>query len=346
MKKNNTQSFFKKSIAASLIIGACSVGAASAEQRYIVKFKEGWDGNVTPISMMSDVERQTRALKNKQHIQSLGGVVKRNLEFSNAIAAEMSLRQVSQLQASGLIDYVEVDPKRFLIEPMASGDVTPMAETTPYGIGLVQANQVSDSNTANRKVCITDTGYAPNHEDLRSYTASNIGGNDNDGNGNDTGNWYNDGHGHGTHVAGTIAAKGGNGVGVVGVNPSDLLGLHIVKVFNDSGNWAYGSDLVAAVNQCVNAGSNVISMSLGGSGSSTTESNAFQNALNNGVLSIAASGNSGSASGNDAFSYPASYDSVVSVGALNSSKQIANFSQKNSQVELSAPGVSVNSTLP
>ncbi|MCW8876806.1 MAG: S8 family serine peptidase [Kangiellaceae bacterium] len=221
-----------------------------------------------------------------------------------------------------------------------------MAETTPYGIGLVQANQVSDSNTANRKVCITDTGYAPNHEDLRSYTASNIGGNDNDGNGNDTGNWYNDGHGHGTHVAGTIAAKGGNGVGVVGVNPSDLLGLHIVKVFNDSGNWAYGSDLVAAVNQCVNAGSNVISMSLGGSGSSTTESNAFQNALNNGVLSIAASGNSGSASGNDAFSYPASYDSVVSVGALNSSKQIANFSQKNSQVELSAPGVSVNSTLP
>ena len=346
MKTIKKQSFFKKSIVTTLILGACAAGSAAADQRYIIKFKEGWDGNNTPVSMMSMTQRNTRAMSNRQQIRNLGGKFKRALLNSNSIAAEMSAKQLAKLQALGIISSYEVDPIRTLIEPMAASDITPMAESTPYGIGLVQADQLSDSNTSNRKICITDTGYTPNHEDLRSYTASNISGNDNDGNGNDTGNWYNDGHGHGTHVAGTIAGIGGNGVGVVGVNPNDQIGLHIVKVFNDSGNWAYGSDMVAAVEQCVNAGADVISMSLGGSQSSTAESNAFQQAYDNGVLLIAASGNSGSASGNDAFSYPASYDSVMSVGALDSSKQIANFSQKNSQVEISAPGVSVLSTLP
>ncbi|TQV81518.1 S8 family serine peptidase [Aliikangiella coralliicola] len=341
MKINNTQSFFKKSVAASLVISACAAGAVTAEQRYMIKFKDSLDGNPTTLSAQT-----TRAQRNSQRIQQLGGIVKRRLVSDNIIAAEMSESQLAQLEASGVIEYYEIDPIRRLIAPMAADDIVPLAEQTPYGITMVQAGQVSDANTANRKVCITDTGFAPNHEDLRPYTASNISGDDNDGNGNDTGDWHNDGHGHGTHVAGTVAGIGGNGVGVVGVNPSDLVGLHIVKVFNDSGNWAYGSDLVAAVNQCVNAGAQVISMSLGGSGSSNAEANAFQNALNNGVLSIAASGNSGSASGNDAFSYPASYDAVMSVGALDSSKQIANFSQKNSQVELAAPGVSVLSTLP
>ena len=342
MKINNTQAFFKKSIVASLIFSACAAGTAAAEQRYMIKFKDNVDGN-NPTTLSAQT---TRAQLHSQRIQQLGGIVKRRLVSSNIIAAEMSQSQLDQLEASGVVEYYEIDPIRTLIAPVAAEDIVALAESTPYGITMVEAPQVSDANTANRKVCITDTGFTPNHEDLRPYTASNISGDDNDGNGNDTGNWYNDGHGHGTHVAGTIAGIGGNGVGVVGVNPSDLVGLHIVKVFNNSGNWGYGSDLVAAVNQCVNAGANVISMSLGGSGSSTSESNAFQNALDNGVLSIAASGNSGSSSGNDAFSYPASYDAVMSIGALNSSKQIANFSQKNSQVELAAPGVSVLSTLP
>ena len=211
-----------------------------------------------------------------------------------------------------------------------------MAETTPYGITMVQADQVSDAAASNRKVCIMDTGYTLNHVDLPS---SGITGNDKAGS-NSTGNWYNDGNGHGTHVAGTIAAIGGNGQGVVGVNPSGSLGLHIVKVFKDDGNWGYGSDLVVAVEQCVAAGSNVISMSLGGGGSSAAEQSAFDSAYAQGVLSIAAAGNDG----NSTSSYPASYNSVVSVAAVDSSGTKANFSQYNSQVEIAAPGVNVNST--
>ena len=352
MKKINSENFFKKSLITSLVVGACFAGAVSAEaeERYIIKFKDNWDGNNTPVSMMSVAEKSQRAQSNIREVSKAGGLVKRTLVNSNAIAAMMTKDEVARLEAKGIVEYVEVDPVRQLITPVnysvTPQAVTPQAESSPYGIAMVQANLVSDLNTANMKVCITDTGYDGAHEDLRPYTASNIAGNDNDGNGNDTGDWFNDGYGHGTHVAGTIAGIGGNGIGVVGVNPSDLLNLHIVKVFTDAGTWGYGSDMVAAIDQCVAAGSDVVSMSLGGTFSSTTENNAFQNAYDNGVLFIAASGNDGTVSGNDVLSYPASYDSVVSVGALDSSKQIASFSQKNAPVELSAPGVAVLSTLP
>jgi len=83
-------------------------------------------------------------------------------------------------------------------------------------------------------------------------------------------------------------------------------------------------------------------MSLGGSRSVRSEKTAFQNAYDAGVLSIAAAGNDGTS----AYSYPASYPSVVSVAAIDSNKQVADFSQYNDQVELAAPGVSVLSTLP
>ncbi len=73
-----------------------------------------------------------------------------------------------------------------------------------------------------------------------------------------------------------------------------------------------------------------------------SEKTAFQNAYDAGVLSVAAAGNNGDSS----YSYPASYSSVVSVAAIDSSKQVADFSQYNDQVELAAPGVGVLSTLP
>jgi serine protease len=88
-------------------------------------------------------------------------------------------------------------------------------------------------------------------------------------------------------------------------------------------------------------------MSLGGGGSTTVESNAIQAAYDAGVLLIAAAGNDGVVgSASDVESFPASYDSVVSVAAIDSNKALADFSQKNSQVEIAGPGVDVLSTFP
>jgi len=244
---------------------------------------------------------------------------------------------------------VEEDAERYPISEMAShlteealSVVDQLGQTVPYGIDMVQARDVWDADRngvvdngvptgANRTLCIIDSGYYQDHEDLPNAIGGYSQVDD---------NWARDGFGHGSHVGGTIAAENNN-VGVVGVTPGTV-NLYIVKFFNDDGNATYASNLVDALNRCQNAGANVVSMSLGGSRSVRTEKTAFANAYSAGVLSIAAAGNDGTS----ALSYPASYDSVMSVAAIDANKVVADFSQYNSQVEIAAPGVGVLSTLP
>ena len=364
MKKNN----LNKKMLAVAIASACAIGAASTNAvandiqldvgafkkqtkqentRYIVKFRNHSEKMLADAAEKDGLSiAEARKAANTATLSRHGADMVLNLNSVNAAAVVLTKAQVKSLRNDESVEYIEIDPKRYLIDTVSrsfesANAVTPQAESNPYGIALVQADQVSDANTGNRSVCITDTGYEGNHEDLIPHTSSQVTGDNDAGGGNNTGNWWEPGHPHGTHVAGTIAAVGNNGKGVTSVNPSGLLKLHNVKVFGNSGSWGYGSDMVKAVEQCRAAGANIISMSLGGGASSTTEANAFQAALDAGVLNIAAAGNDG----NSSMSYPASYDSVMSVGALNSSKNIASFSQYNSQVEIAAPGVSVNSTV-
>jgi serine protease len=263
-----------------------------------------------------------------------------HLPSSNASVVTLNDEQLSELQAlaniqTSPISLVEPDVKRTLIQPIIDEDPMVMAESVPYGISLVQADQLSDQYASNQTLCIIDSGYDIAHDDLQDVGVT--GGNT----ASSAGQWNYDGNSHGTHVAGTIAALGGNGIGVRGVHQSGNLKLHIVKVFTEDG-WAWGSDLVQAIAQCRDNGANVVSMSLGGGGASNYERNSMDSFYDNGMLLIAAAGNDG----NNAFSYPASYDSVMSVAAVNSSSSRANFSQYNSQVEISGPGVSVKSTIP
>ncbi|HEY9032226.1 MAG TPA: S8 family serine peptidase [Kangiella sp.] len=284
-------------------------GGNKAKERVIVKFRPG-QGNA-----MKALAQQT------------GGNLKVDLPQHRAFAIEVPVQALPGLRKNPNIEYVETDQKRHF-----SSTNLNTVQIEPWGISRVEGDIVSDNNGGNRSVCIIDSGYDINHSDLSS---NNVSGTNNSG----TGNWYEPGGSHGTHVAGTIAAVN-NGSGLVGVLPNGNLNLHIVKVFNESG-WGYSSSLISAVDTCVNAGANVINMSLGGSGSSTTEGNAFANHYNNGVLSIAAAGNGGDTS----HSYPASYDTVVSVAALDSTNQHANFSQRTDQVELSGPGEAILSTV-
>ncbi len=129
-----------------------------------------------------------------------------------------------------------------------------------------------------------------------------------------------------TQTLRTIAAIGNNVKGVVGVIPNEDtisgIKLHIGKglAYGGSGNSA---GVLAAVAACVENGANIISISLGGGGYSQTNG------------------------GNSGMSYPASYPSVMSVAAVDSrSYNRASFSQYNGQVEISGPGVKVESTIP
>ena len=292
--------------------------------RYIIKFKE-------PAAVMSADGKSQRPdfsiAKAQTVLQKANVNALSHLSIVHASVAELNAKQRKLLESDPSVEYIEEDHKRYLMDV-----ITPMAQSTPYGISMVQADQVSDSSAGNTKVCVIDTGYDYDHEDLQS---SGVTGYAFSGHGN----WYSDGNGHGTHVAGTMVALNNN-TGVVGTIGSGQAGVHIVKIFNDSGNWTTASNLITAIQSCKDAGAKVVNMSLGGSSSNTTESNAMTNFYNGGMLLVAAAGNGG----NTSFSYPASYNAVVSVAAVNSSGSLASFSQRNSQVEIAGPGVSVNST--
>jgi len=143
----------------------------------------------------------------------------------------------------------------------------------------VQAREVGDTSAGNRKVCVIDSGYYMAHADLQG---ANVTASPNSG----TGDPYVDRCGHGTHVAGTIAALN-NSEGVVGVVGNGALQLHIVKVFGDSCSWTYSSDLIAAATACEGANANVINMSLGGGVRSRFEEQKFDALYRAGVLSVA-----------------------------------------------------------
>lgn len=300
--------------------------------RYIVKYK-----NDTELAEQSDgqssieLPAESSGLFSEQQANQLlakhGVDAIMHLASVNASVVELTPLQLEQFKNDPAVQYVEVDPKRYILNVPSI-----KAQTVPYGISMVQANLVSDINATNTKVCVIDTGYRLNHADLPNSGVTGFAFSGH-------GSWNTDGNGHGTHVAGTMVALNNN-EGVIGVLPSAKAGVHIVKIFNDSGNWTTASNLIQGIQSCKDAGAKVVNMSLGGGSSSVTEQTAMTNFYNSGMLLIAAAGNGGDTS----LSYPASYDAVVSVAAVDSNRNLASFSQRNAQVELAGPGVAVNST--
>lgn len=295
--------------------GAGSALAKDAGERVWIGFHEGQQ-----VSLQRTLQR-------------VGAQVHHQFDRQDAVVATLSRDALTRLKASGSVRYIRPDQRRY-----------PMAETVPYGIDQVGARDVWDADRNGEidvgaptgdgvTVCVIDSGLAAGHSDFANVDV--IGGYPE--------GWDNDRCGHGSHVAGSIAANL-DGSGVVGVSPG-AVSLYILKVFGNSTDasclWSYSSDLVDAAYRCQDAGANVINMSLGGDFPDPAEDTAFADLLSQGVLSVAAAGNDG----NTAMSYPASYDSVVSVGGVDIAKAHYTSSQVNAQVEIAAAGVGVLSTV-
>ncbi len=175
-------------------------------------------------------------------------------------------------------------------------------------------------------VAVLDTGIKTGHEDVTAAMTV------------DVGLGVEDGHNHGTHVAGIIAATDNNGKGGCGVAPN--ASIISIKVMGDDGTG--GSDtIMAGINAAVYYGADVINMSLGGPGYNSYYEEAVYDAYQAGVAVFCAAGNESA----EAAHYPASYKGAISVAALNKSMTKTYFSNWGSKVRYSAPGYEIWSTI-
>ena len=265
-------------------------------------------------------------------VRGLGGEIYRQFTIVNVVAAHMTPRAAEALARSPRVAYVEPDFLMYALQ-----------QQVPWGIDRVFGDEKylfptwGTSTGVGIGVAVLDTGIDATHEDLK------VAGGINTMDGADSGAWA-DGHGHGTHVAGTIAAVD-NIVGVVGVAPA--VSLYAVKVLSDGGSGSI-SGIVAGIEWAVNHQEiRVSNMSFGSSTSSQTLKDACDSAYAAGHLLVSSAGNSGNPAGRgDNVGYPAAYSSVIAVAASTSNDTRASYSSTGPAVELIAPGSSILSTLP
>lgn len=217
-------------------------------------------------------------------------------------------------------------------EPAAEreSELNPQAQALPWGIKRIKANLAWPLSTgAKVKVAIVDTGIDRYHKDLKVVGGVNT---------VNHGKTFHDDNGHGTHVAGIVAALN-NSLGVVGVAPKALL--YGVKVLNKYGS-GYLSDVIEGLQWCINHKMRVINMSLGTPFDYPSFYAAIVKVAQAGITMVAAAGNSGCSG--DTVIYPAKYPQVIAVTAIAQNDSFAYFSSCGPSVDLTAPGVNIYST--
>ena len=327
----------------------------------LVKFKP--EVNETDIaSLKTDLELET--------IKIFERIAVHHLKLPKDMAVQET---VDLLRKSSLVEYAEPNYIRYLDTTIPNdpnfGDLWGLNNTGQTGgtpDADIDAPEAWDITTGDPSVVVAviDSGMDLDHEDLAANLWINSGeipgnGIDDDGNGyiDDVNGWDfrdNDNDptgtggpcvGHGTHVAGTIGAKGHNGIGVVGVNWNvTIMPLRVFGPFLKIFCSANDADIIEAILYYTDFNVRVSNNSYGGGPDNAAMEDAIRASHS---VFAAASGNSGQNTDVNPH-YPSSYtlDNIVSVAATDHNDQMAGFSNFGSQsVDLAAPGVDILSTL-
>jgi serine protease len=228
------------------------------------------------------------------------------------------------------------------------------SESVPFGISMITGNS-SIIPTASRgsssacsdpdsfKVAIIDSGLEVGHPDIPCLPIDHP---DTNCKGVSIGiddDWHNPKGkaGHGTHIFGIIGAVGGNGEGVSGMLPdSDGICYLIARVVDDDGKGSFASSTFHALDWAVSEGANVINISMSAKTYFQAGQVAVTSAHEHGALVVASVGNFGL----ESMRYPAGFDHVLGVAAVQNDGERASFSQHNDKVDVAAPGVGILST--
>jgi subtilisin family serine protease len=292
-------------------------------------------------------------------IERLGGQVTARFRQVPAVAARLTPGERAALERDPDVEAIERDVElRALGVPVSAGSVEEYTEA----LRQVQAPRVWDANEdgaldpgaptgAGIRVCVLDSGLDSRHPELKVPYARGHDFLDGDEAPEDHSveGW---GLGHGTHVAGVLAAQlASGGKPLPGMGPNGMVGvapgveLLIARVV-DVKERTHASLLLSAVEWCQQQRAHIITLSLGSPEPlGRTLEEGLRAAADSGVLLIAAAGNDSGGGWEAPLSYPAAYPSVLAVGAVDGQEQVASFSNRGERLSLVAPGVDVGSSV-
>jgi len=239
---------------------------------------------------------------------------------------------IEELKKTGQVEYVEENKRIKLCQ--APNDPYFSQEWALTAIDVETAWERAGSATNTVVVAVIDSGIDSTHPDLKNRLDSR-GYNFVDKNTDVT-----DVEGHGTAVAGLIAAETNNAIGIAGAGGQVNVKILPIKTV-DSDGYSYLSDVIKAIDYAIDKDVNVINLSMGSDEPSDLENEAIQRALSAGITVVASAGNLEYPSRRDIYCYPASYDGVISVGAIQKNGTYASFTYHNNRVDVAAPGVDV-----
>lgn len=311
-----------------------SARAAAGVQKYIITLKE--DAAVAALLPAQTGSYDERVARMRGLIGKLinAGIAERAeqvyVSAIKGLAVALSPQELAFVRSLPVVASVEADQVVQVSKPQSNG-VTAQAQETPWGITRIGG---AVNYTGTGVAWVIDTGIDLTHPDLNvSQTRGR--------NFVTTGASPNDDNGHGSHVAGTIAAKN-NTVGVIGVAAGALV--IPVKVLSASGSGS-NSGVIAGVDYVATNGKvgDVANMSLGG-GISTALDNSVINAAAKGIKFALAAGNE-SQNANNSSPGRVNGSNIYTVSAFDINNQFASFSNYgNPPIDVSAPGVSIKST--
>ena len=273
------------------------------------------------------IQQQAKFARQKTLVNNFGGEVKKSFTIINAVSARLPLQAIEALSRRPEVKYVEPDHK-----------VTVNSQEIPWSISRIFGSEENlfptwdNSKGQGIAIAVLDTGVDENHFDLPKLSGGV--------NTIDDTHWGLDEHGHGTHVAGIIAALDNN-IGVVGVAPG--ADLYAVKAMDKKGEGSHSS-VIAGIEWAYNNNIQIINMSVGSRNHSDSLKEAVDAAYENGTLLVASAGNAGDSKDN--VFYPARYDSVIAVSASDRNDELATYSSRGPDVELIAPGSNILSLWP
>lgn len=265
-------------------------------------------------------------------LRNFGAIIIKPLRLISGMAVYLPPQAERALLARGEVLRIDDDLVINAIGKPPKQEPPPQpAQELPWGINRIGADKAWLKSTGlTIKVAVLDTGIDLDHLDLQG----NIKGNVNMINPRKSGN---DDNGHGSHVAGIVAAIN-NDIGVIGAGPE--IYLYAVKALDRNGSgWL--SDLIEGLEWCINNKMQVVNMSLGSSADNQSFHDAIIKTYQAGVTQVAAAGNNGESDG--AISYPAKYPETIAVSAIDENNGFASFSSYGQEIDLAAPGVNINS---